>query len=209
MDCREIRENISAYVDGEATEEEARQVAEHLRTCAACLAVEKRMRALGDAALRTEASVSPGFRDRLFSRMEREGLLAPRRSLFAFSVRWTAVPLAAAAALAVFLLVARETPRVVSSPAGGPARVAGETTHPLTGSPPGSLSRDSTRAAPASPAVAGAGEGTAPVASKGVELSGEDRAVVANLDLLEDPDLFDEGRMEEMEIFIPSSMQRG
>ncbi len=193
MECREIRERISAYVDGEATEEEARQIEEHRLICAACRAVEKRMRALGDAALRTEASVSPGFRERLLSRMEAEGLLAPRRSLFAFSVRWTAVPLAAAAALAVFLLVARQTPRIVSSPAGAPVRVARGTTPSLPG-----------------PAVAArTGEGRTKAASGETELSGEDREVVANLDLLEDPDLFDEGQMEKMEIFAPLALQRG
>jgi hypothetical protein len=32
---------------------------------------------------------------------------------------------------------------------------------------------------------------------------------VANLEILEDPDLFNEPEIEEMEIFIPSSKQRG
>src|SRR4030067_2599021 len=99
MECGEIREIISAFVDGEAAPEEARRVEEHLGSCAQCRSAEKRMRALGVAVTRTEGSVPPDFRENLFARMEAEGVLPKRRCIFVFSGRCAAGPLAVAAAL--------------------------------------------------------------------------------------------------------------
>ena len=169
MECRQIREIISAYVDGEALPEEARRVEEHLGECAGCREDEKRMRALGVAVARTEAAVPPDFRENLFARLEKEDLLPKRRSIFVYSVRWAAVPLAAAAALALFLLSSREPVRDLSPTALRAPRVS----------------------------------------NTGEQLSPEDREIVANLEILEDPDLFNETDIEEMDIFVPSSQQRG
>src|SRR3972149_5504664 len=124
MACKEIRETISAYVDGEASFEETREVREHLRGCAQCRSAEKRMRALGVGVARTEGDVPPEFRDRLFARLGEEDLLPKRRSRFVFSVRWGAVPLAAAAALALYVMSSREIPREFPSPAMGPPPIA-------------------------------------------------------------------------------------
>jgi anti-sigma factor RsiW len=169
MECREIREIISAYVDGEALPEEARQVEEHLGGCAGCRTAEKGMRSLGVAVARTEGAVPSDFRENLFARLEKEDLLPKRRSIFVYLLRWAAVPLAAAAALAFFLLSSREPVRDLSPTALRPPQVS----------------------------------------STGEQLSPEDREIVANLDVLEDPDLFEEPEIEEMEIFIPSPQQRG
>ena len=169
MECREIREIISAYVDGEALPEEARRVEEHIGGCAECQAAEKRMRVLGVAVTRTEGAVPPDFRENLFARLEKEDLLPKRRSIFVYSLRWAAVPLAAAAALALFVFSSREPARDLSPTAFRPPQVS----------------------------------------STGEQLSPEDREIVANLEVLEDPDLFDEPEIEEMEIFVPSSQQRG
>ena len=164
MECKDIREMISAYVDGEAVAEEARMVEEHIGQCGTCRRAEKRMRALGVAAARMEGAVPPDFRENLFARMEKEELLPKRRSIFVFSVRWAAVPLAAAAALAFYVLSSRDVPRDFS---------------PTAVSPP-------------------------PVAAVGGELSPEEREIVANLEILEDPDLFRETEIEEWEILLPS-----
>jgi anti-sigma factor RsiW len=169
MECREIREIISAYVDGEAMPEEARRVEEHLGECAECQAAEKQMRALGAAVARTEGTVPPDFRENLFARLEKEDLLPKRRSIFVYSVRWAAVPLAAVAALALFLLSSRNPVRDLSPTALRPPRISGTAE----------------------------------------QLSPEDREIVANLEILEDPNLFDEPDIEEMEIFVPSSQQQG
>jgi len=169
MGCREIREVISAYVDGEARPEEARLVEEHLGACPQCRQAEKRMRDLGMAVARTEGAVPPDFRENLFARMEKEDLLPKRRSIFAYSVRWTVVPLAAAAAIALFVLSSREVPR----------------DHPSTAMRP-----------PTATLVGG-------------DLSPEDREIVASLEILEDPDLFDETEIEEWEFFTPPPRQRG
>ncbi len=169
MTCREIRELISAYVDGEARPEDARLVEEHLGGCPQCRQAEKRMRELGLTVARTEGAVPPDFRERLFARMEAEELLPKRRSIFAYSVRWAAVPLAAAAALALYVLSSREAPRDVSPPSVRPPQVAGI-------------------------------EG---------DLSPEDREIVAYLEVLEDPEPFEEMEIEEMEIFAPPPRQQG
>jgi anti-sigma factor RsiW len=169
MECREIREIISAYVDGEALPEEARRVEEHLGGCAECRTAEKRMRGVGVALARTEGAVPPDFRENLFARLEKEDLLPKRRSIFVYSLRWAAVPLAAAAALTLFLLSSREPVRNLSPTAMRPPQIS----------------------------------------ATGEQLSPEDREIVANLEVLEDLDLFDEPEIEEMEIFIPSSQQRG
>jgi predicted anti-sigma-YlaC factor YlaD len=169
MGCREIREIISSYVDGEARPEEARMVEEHLGGCPQCRQAEKRMRDLGIAVARAEGAAPPDFREKLFARMEKEDLLPKRRSIFAYSVRWAVVPLAAAAAIAFFVHSSREVPR----------------DHPSTAMRP--------------PAATGIGG----------ELSPEDREIVASLDVLEDPDLFDETEIEELEFFAPPPRQRG
>lgn len=125
MECREIREIISAYVDGEATPEEARRVEEHTGSCPQCRAAERRMRTLGMAALKTEGTVSEDFREKLFARMEKEDLLPKRRSIFAFSLRWAVVPLAAAAALALYVLSSPDVPRDISRTAVTSSGIAG------------------------------------------------------------------------------------
>lgn len=180
MECKEIRELVSAYVDGEALPEEARLVEEHLGTCAECRAVEKQMRSLGMAVTKTEGAVPPDFRENLFARMEKEELLPKRRSIFAYSVRWAAIPLAAAAAIALYVL----SPQVVRE-----GRDSGKALAP----PPAVMNQEKP------PQVAAAGE----------ELSPEDREIVAYLEVLEDSDLFEEPPVDEMEIFTPSAKQRG
>ena len=59
----------------------------------------------------------------LFARLEKEDLLSKRRSIFVYSLRWAAVPLAAAAALALFLLPSREPVRDLSPTALRPPQV--------------------------------------------------------------------------------------
>jgi len=46
MGCRDIRETISAWVDGEASPEEAASVREHLASCDRCRVLERLMRAV-------------------------------------------------------------------------------------------------------------------------------------------------------------------
>ena len=95
MKCDEIKEILSGYVDGEARGDEARLAEEHLAACPACRDLVRRMKVVGAGVGRTEAAVPPGFRDAVFDRMEREGLLPRRRGVFAFPIRWVAIPVAA------------------------------------------------------------------------------------------------------------------
>lgn len=197
MDCRDAKELLSAFLDGETSKEESRQVEEHLAVCAECGAAQRRMLALDAMIARSETEVSPDFRDTLFSRMEAEELLPRRRNLFSFSIRW-ALPLAAAAALGLFLLMSQETsrgpvtpgkaPQVAVTPADTPKTVA-----QIPGTSPGG-SRSPERTA---------------VAAR-EELTAEEREIVAYLEVLEDPSSFEEpGEIDEMEIFFPPARSRG
>jgi predicted anti-sigma-YlaC factor YlaD len=187
MECRDWKERISAHVDGETSAGEVRLVEEHLMGCAACRALELRSRAVAIGVARTEAEVPLLFREKLFARMESEDLLPKRRSLFVYSLRWAAIPLAAAAALAFFLLTSTERGGNRPAPTGQVPQVA--------------------QRAPAN-------ETTTPsslaVARRGGELTPEEREIVAHLDVLEDTSAFeDTGEIDEMEIFAPAGSGKG
>lgn len=174
MECRDIRETISACVDGEASPGEAAAVREHLASCERCRALERQMRALGAGVRQLQGKVPDRFREEVFSRLESEGALTPRKRLRPVPWRWAAVPLAAAAGLGFFLLVSREAPRVTALPAPSTARVG--TSAPDAPSP----------------------QGNAPA------LSAEDREMIALLDILEDPDDLDANdETEGMDLLAP------
>src|SRR5512142_3331085 len=126
MKCDEIKEILSGYVDGEARGDEARLAEGHLAACPACRDLLRRMKVVGAGVGRTEAEVPPGFRDAVFARMEREGLLPRRHRLGAFPIRWLAIPAAAAAALALFVRLRRETGRVGAAVSTRPPAAASE-----------------------------------------------------------------------------------
>ncbi|MEW6720426.1 MAG: anti-sigma factor [Thermodesulfobacteriota bacterium] len=108
MDCRGAREAISAYVDGETAPEETARIREHLAACPECRALEARMRALGDGVLRLRCEPSEGFRDAVFARLDAENALPRKAGRLARPWHWAAVPLAAAAAVVLFLVASRE-----------------------------------------------------------------------------------------------------
>jgi len=104
MGCRDIRETISAFVDGEASPGEAASVREHLASCERCGALERQMRSVGAGVRQVRGRVPDRFREEVFSRLESEGALPKRKKVFPTAWRWAAIPLAAAAALGFFLL---------------------------------------------------------------------------------------------------------
>lgn len=161
MECRDIRESISACVDGEASPGEAASVREHLASCERCRVLERQMRSVGAGVRQVRGSVPDRFREEVFARLESEGSLPKRKKVVPAAWRWVAVPLAAAAGLGLFLLTSREVTRGPAPPGPAVARVG--TSSPEVPSPPGN----------------------------GSELSAEDREMLAMLDLLEDPVAFD------------------
>ena len=201
MNCEEIREILSSYVDGEARGDEARLAEEHLAACAGCRELARRMQVLGEGVAKVEGVVPPGFREALFSRMESEGLLPRRRSLFVYSIRWAAVPLAAAAALALLLLSPREAGRVgqPSAPQAPAAREARD------------LPQVARRTSEAAKRPAGQEPGGTAVASRGDgELTAEERDIVAHLEMLEDPAALEEPTgMDELDIVEPAVRRKG
>ncbi|MBI5577158.1 MAG: zf-HC2 domain-containing protein [Deltaproteobacteria bacterium] len=203
MKCLDWKEKISGYIDGEIPGEDARRVEEHLAGCHACRALERRMRAMGTGMEKMETAVSPDFREKLFARLEAEKLLPRRRSLFVFSFRWAAIPLAVAVAFAAFLFIApdkRQDPGV--SPVEAP-RVAQNV--PAQQAPStGVKSQESPQQSHAAPLK------VQETAVTPVGLSAEEREIVAHLEIFEDPAAIeDQGDVDAIEIFEPSNMRKG
>lgn len=201
MKCEEIREILSGYVDGEARGDEGRLVEEHLAACAGCRDLARRMRIVGAGIEKTEGVVPPDFRETLFARMEREGLLSRRRSLFVYSFRWAAVPVAAAAVLALFFLTSRD------SGIKGPVPSA----QPQTATE-GQAPRVAQRAPEARMPATGTGTGGngAPDSRAATDLTPEDREIVAYLEVLEDPAALDEpSEIDELDIVEPAGRSKG
>ena len=174
MDCRDIRESISACVDDEASPGEAAAVRAHLASCGRCRVLERQMRAVGAGVRQVRGTVPDRFREKVFARLESEGAIPPRRKTTSAAWRWAAVPLAAAAGLGFFLLTSREAVRGPVPPDPATARV--ETSAPHAPSPQ------------VDPAA----------------LSTEDREMLALLDILEDPAAFDANDdAEGMELLAP------
>lgn len=121
MGCRDIRETISAFVDGETSPEESGAVREHLASCERCRLLERQMRAVGAGVRQIRGTVPDRFRETVFARLEAEGALPPPMQAHARSWRWAAAPLAAAAALGLFLLASGDAIRKGSAPAPGTA----------------------------------------------------------------------------------------
>ncbi len=219
MTCEEIKEILSSYVDGEAGGDEGLLVERHLAACAGCRDVARRMRMVGAGIEKTEGAVPPGFRETLFARMEREGLLRRRRSLFAYSVRWAAIPAAAAAVLALFLLTSREAGKVGPTVPAGPrqAMTEGQPSAPQAPKaaipPEGQAPRgqEGRIVAERTPEPSAPAVGKAVADSRvGADLTPEDRDVVANLDVLEDSAAFDQpSGIDELDIVEPAGGRKG
>ena len=111
MNCRDIRETISACVDGEASPEESGAVREHLASCERCRLLERQMRAVGAGVRQVRGTVPDRFREKVFARLEAEGALPPPVRARVRPWRWAAVPVAAAAALGLFLLTSGDAIR--------------------------------------------------------------------------------------------------
>ena len=174
MGCRDIRESISACVDGEASPGEEAAVREHLASCERCRVLERQMRAVGAGVRQVRGSVPDRFREEVIARLESEGALPPRKKVVPTAWRWAAVPLAAAAGLGLFLLTAREGVRGPAPPGPATARVG--TSAPYVPSPQGN----------------------------GEAFSIEDREMLALLDILEDPvDLDVNDDAEGMDLLAP------
>ena len=113
MNCELPIELLSAYLDGELSEQEKTRVEEHLKDCTACR-----------AQLTTLQEIDEGIRDGLYEEPSREfsfGLRrrvmdkikpAPRRSLFRFAPIFA--PVAAAILILVVLIEISPSKRVVS-----------------------------------------------------------------------------------------------
>ena len=187
MGCRDIRETISASVDGEASPGEAASVREHLASCERCRVLERQMRAVGAGVRQVRGPIPDGFREAVYARLDAEGALPKRKKVVPAAWRWVAVPLTAAAGLGLFLLTSQEAVRAPAPP--GPATARGGPSAPVAPVPGPAVS-------PAVPPAA--------LPGNAVALSTEDREMLALLDILEDPATFDaNGDAEGMDLLAP------
>ncbi len=202
MNCNESLQIASARIDGQVTLGEVRALDAHLASCEACRGADRAMRTVnaGFIAAGAGPSVRSGFKSALFDRLDAEALLPPRKGrLLSFPVwRWAAVPLAAAAGLALFMLVGREAGEM--RPTGQqvarqdvPVETIISVTSPLTH---GAAGENGVR-------------GAAAVARGASVLSPEEAEIVANLDLLEHPAAPEDAPADLDEMLTPSAKGQG
>jgi mycothiol system anti-sigma-R factor len=107
MDCREFRDYLYLYLDGEFGEQESLAMEEHMRGCPACRAEASAelefLKTIRDRCAEPE-SMPEARRQRVLGRLD-EALNPPARDPFAFFRPLVLLPGAAAAALLLVLLV--------------------------------------------------------------------------------------------------------
>jgi hypothetical protein len=197
MNCEDYRQIVSARIDGHASGREVEALDAHLRECVPCSEADRALRALHAGFASSDPAPSPAFRAALFERLETEGLLPERKGrLISFPfLRWAAVPLAAAAGFALFLMVGRESAPVRSADSSPAPRVASREApaQPVAAGNPASGSPAAVAAVPKGrPSTAASGPGSVAAASGGhPPLSAEEAEIVANIDLFDDPAALD------------------
>ena len=78
MTCKEIRDELVAYCDGELSEQDRARVAAHLRTCPTCAQEEVRLARVEHLMISLERiSPSPDFAATFWQRLEQEGHIEP------------------------------------------------------------------------------------------------------------------------------------
>src|SRR5262245_57346540 len=144
MNCRDVRNQLDGYVDGELTATENEAVRSHLETCAACTAELAAVRAVKDRAAALPVEIEPG--DDLWPGIERAiagdstGVKAHPRSRRLWPAAWTpgsptwrAAATVAAAAITIALGVREWHARTGSDSRGGTWEVTTLAGAPMVG----------------------------------------------------------------------------
>ncbi|OYD14413.1 hypothetical protein CH333_08015 [candidate division WOR-3 bacterium JGI_Cruoil_03_44_89] len=98
MKCSRIRRRLSAFLDGEVSEEEKRQILEHLKSCPDCQGELETLHQLSDSLdYFEEIEPSPYFMIRLKQRIAEREARSPIRFPFLQWTRRVAVPVGATA----------------------------------------------------------------------------------------------------------------
>jgi anti-sigma factor RsiW len=105
----ELAENLTAYIDGELSELEARRVEEALKADPALAALERRLRVMVTAVEKLEAPApSRALRRAVLSQLDAPGAWGRLRALFTLPRLVPAIGLAAAAMVTLVLLRGRD-----------------------------------------------------------------------------------------------------
>ena len=120
--CRAVRENLTAYLDGELDVPARRAVDEHLARCPACrqecAALKDAWRLLDEAPAPPHPHLGSDFADRVLARAHTDAAVSPWRRFTASPVgRWVLSGAAAGFAAAIFLGGLYVTTRPAAPPA--------------------------------------------------------------------------------------------
>ncbi|KPK62777.1 hypothetical protein AMJ83_09855 [candidate division WOR_3 bacterium SM23_42] len=114
MKCSQIKKKLSAYIDGEITDNEKIMIKKHLKACAICqeeVAVLSRVK--GSLSVLDGMEVPPYFMARLRQRIRDEKLETVEHIPFLERIRRLAVPAATAAAVVASLFVGSQMGRTL------------------------------------------------------------------------------------------------
>ena len=91
--CEAYRDRISAYLDGELTGEECRELLAHLESCGDCRMYLDSELAIREALAGLETSAPEGFEARVMEKIRAEAGAAPEKKTAAFPGwrRWAAL----------------------------------------------------------------------------------------------------------------------
>jgi anti-sigma factor RsiW len=106
MRCSSVHKKISAYLDGELSEDERKSVAEHLETCRGCQTrLEELSRVSDSLDLLAKVSAPPFFAARVKRRISEQDRLRPFPVPFVERVKRATVPVAAGVLLCFSVLI--------------------------------------------------------------------------------------------------------
>ena len=97
LECREVQELLSAWLDGELAPEEQGLLAAHLKSCAGCRREEGQLRALDSALLELAAPVPPRLAEKVLARLREQQAPRGRRPW------WQSLAVAASLVLGIVL----------------------------------------------------------------------------------------------------------
>lgn len=125
MKCSRIKKKLSAYLDGEVSEQERRMISEHLKLCEECKAEFTAMSSVGDALKTLEGFETPPF----FMTRLRQAVSEQERSVpFLQRMRSLAVSAATAIAVIASLFIGNQAGKTIyQSIARTPETVTAET----------------------------------------------------------------------------------
>ena len=123
MKCSQVKKKLTAYLDGEVSENEQEIISEHMKSCAACRqeleALRTVSRSLDEVA---DVEVTPYFRAHLKTRLRDEKANGGKPFSFLEWIRRATIPVAAAALLLFSIVAGGQLGRIIYQQTAGTAQ---------------------------------------------------------------------------------------